>query len=505
MNTILVIILVFFSFTTQLFAATFYVDSSVGSDSYTSTQAQSQSTPWAHMPGMSGCESNCASYSVQTGDIFVLKGGSTWKPSDSSSTFIEIPASGITIKGGQHLETPWGTGYPILDGTGTNVSGRFGIRSNNKFNIKIDGIKIYKIGRLSDGSGYGVAIYNSSNVEVKNCWFEAYTADSVSIGYSNSHIYIHDNHFIASARFNAYAGDGYVIDDLQIYNNTFNGLSDYNPYGYHTDGVMIQSVNKSTWGITNLVIHHNKFGGLWTNYAPTAMIYLSGCSMDNNRLCKLSSEGPYSTSNTLIYDNIISFENNSWGGGGPIIYLINVHNGHHENLKIYNNTLSGDAVAAPRMTTCAQIETVNNLDFRNNIISGCDNGLSGLDQGASGTINVDHNLYNIGTRLIMGWVGTSSADCRSIAACQGAPFYSEMNGKSGNPRFVLIPNGTTGSGNWSLRSNSPAIDSGYNFSSLFMTDYSGIKRPQGSAWDIGASEYRSSTSLIPPQNFRKTN
>lgn len=61
---------------------TYYISKSLGSDSNTSTQAQSKSTPWAHATGMHGAASNAASYSIQAGDKFIFYGGDTWTNGD---------------------------------------------------------------------------------------------------------------------------------------------------------------------------------------------------------------------------------------------------------------------------------------------------------------------------------------------------------------------------------------------------------------------------------------
>jgi hypothetical protein len=61
---------------------TYYISKSLGSNSHTSTQATSKSTPWASAPGMPSCSSNCASYTPVAGDSFIFYGGDTWGASD---------------------------------------------------------------------------------------------------------------------------------------------------------------------------------------------------------------------------------------------------------------------------------------------------------------------------------------------------------------------------------------------------------------------------------------
>src|SRR5208282_2189910 len=85
--------------TSKVFAQnTYYISKSLGSDSNTSSQAESKSTPWAHLPGtLNGCTKGCATpggwgcssckgpangYSPVPGDKFILYGGDTWTNAD---------------------------------------------------------------------------------------------------------------------------------------------------------------------------------------------------------------------------------------------------------------------------------------------------------------------------------------------------------------------------------------------------------------------------------------
>jgi hypothetical protein len=504
--TLLFVYLFSFFLSSSVLAATFYIDSATGNDTRSSAQAQSQSTPWKHMPGMRGCSNACASYSVKSGDVFVLKGGETWTDT-STSSLITIGVSGITIQGGQRLGTPWGTGYPVLDGTGS-TGARFGIYSE-KSNVTIDGIKIYNLAYGIQRKGGGLMFNGGNTIELKNSWIDSMSLTGfylVSASANLTNVSIHNNTFTNAGR-SEIASDPaldspYHIDGVQFYDNLYLGAGGLSFGGYHTDGLMIQGNNfaKHGYGVRNVKIYRNKIAGDWT-LSATALIFLSGCNFSDpvNLVCR-GSGGPYSTQNVEIYNNIISFENNSWLVGAISPALLDIQAGSHDGIKIYNNTIAGDAIAgAKTVSSCIFAGVpINNLTIKNNIVSGCQNGMT-LSTPAprgyfTGTFEVDNNLYNITYgfhRFINGAV-----DCRTLAACQAVGY--EAHGVSGDPKFVALPSGgVTGSGNWHLQSSSPAIGKGINLNSYFTTDIDGKTR--GGSWDIGAYQY--TTPPAPPTNF----
>lgn len=77
MKTIRIILALLLS-AVPAFSNTYYISSSTGLDTRTSAQAQSKSTPWAHVPGMANATSNASTYTAVAGDNFILMGCDVW-------------------------------------------------------------------------------------------------------------------------------------------------------------------------------------------------------------------------------------------------------------------------------------------------------------------------------------------------------------------------------------------------------------------------------------------
>ena len=131
---------------------TYYISTS-GSDNNTSTQAQSQSTPWAHVPGQSGAVNNAAAYVPVAGDKFVLKGGDIWTGSGAALVISHNGSSGNPIYYGVCLSsdsdspcsggTSWpssGWVKPVLDLQ--FASPAYAISGVSRTNVTIDNLEI---------------------------------------------------------------------------------------------------------------------------------------------------------------------------------------------------------------------------------------------------------------------------------------------------------------------------------------------------------------------------
>lgn len=483
-KAILTIFFLFFM-SSPVLATTYYSDFSTGTDSNAGT---SQGSPWKHAPGMNGWT---GSATLSGGDTVVLKGGVTWAPTSHSANIWDLPAN-INITGGQMLGTPWGTGYPILDGSSATGVIR-GIIKTNGYTGTINGIKIYNT-ELSPSGGSGILLSGTlTNVEIENCYLDHTGDQSILLGPSgsSSHVLIHDSTTSNVGRLFVAVDDGNVLDDIEIYNNTFLGHGSW-PGGIgdlvHGDGIIIGSgCTAANTCLTNLLIHHNKFSGDWIS-ATTALIFLQNGTA--------SGSSQYGGNHAQIYDNQFAVDTDGVISSG-MIYVWSKWN----DIKIYSNTFGSYYSGSNPISSCIQVnDAATNIDVKNNIFSGCNN--SAVLGTSSNFSAVDYNFYSSEiVRFINGWTGNQ--DCRTIATCQ-SQFGQEAHGKTGDPKFITLPNGTLGHGNWHLQSSSPAIGQALQMNASFTTDADGVTR--GSTWDMGAYEYTSGgsptiTSFIIPSNY----
>lgn len=511
-------------------AATYYIDYGAADDSANGTTT---STPWKRAPGMVGF---AGSYSHSAGDVFVFKGGGTWPYTTLPLTIGYSGTEGNidTYMGGQRCGqsgsaacnggVAWGIGYPVFDGAMSLGLDGYGIYSYDKSYVLIDGIKVLDVGNSSstctaenvpadcctgfgtgnctDGKGTAIAFFNGDSIEAKNCWLQP--EGLTGFGYANgsgakSKVYFHDSYVRRAGRCIIYSDPGSTLDDVRIYDIDYQGPGDTYTAAFHLDGFMVgnpdtlQCTSSGTATVTNLLFARIKFYGDWSAGA-TALIYSNGC-----------------TNYTTVYNSQFYIEDNS---GGPNISpgFINFHQ-HDGNISILSSAFSSDAYPGYNLGAKGAIEIDNSpgpIVIKGNIFSGF--GIALLwDTSQSPTVTVDYNLYNMshgGDRVDWGYVdasqiqswadwqaagydthGVNNPACASMASCTYSGAYVG---------FIAVPTSTVGSGDLRIGANSPAKDAfptAQAPTGIFTTDYSGVNRPQGAAWDIGAYEYYEQGSI----------
>jgi hypothetical protein len=174
----------------------------------------------------------------------------------------------------------------------------------------------------------------------------------------------------------------------------------------------------------------------------------------------------------------------------------------------------------------------SNLIIENNTVAQC--GYVGIGGGNDGsgassgptvynnsTVNNNISVNNttgpgIGIAEIGSFTGTNNVYQNNLAYGNTANFQlkhglTATGTQSGSNSTTFVNYTGTGTGNYQLRAGSTAINNGTTTCTsgvsncLPTTDFAGIARPQGSAWDIGAYRYAvSATAPSPPTGLMVT-
>jgi len=275
--------------------------------------------------------------------------------------------------------------------------------------------------------------------------------------------------------------------NFRVANNKIKNNNTRNFYQFwHAGG--IKAASKSYGKVEFNEVSHNNGTGIWFDYANGGnQIIIRNNFIHNN--------GPVeaaifmeASKNGLIYNNVIA--NNKRRG----IYI-----SASNSMKVYNNTIYNTGVHAaievngmPRSG-----QTLTNNSINNNIIS---HNTSKYDifiaKPNGGTIANNTSNYNLLYRASgapqLAWGGTIQTSLTNWRNASG----QDKNSQLANPLFTSPS--TSGSGaNWSVQSSSPAVNKGQTLSSVTV-DFNQNKRPNGTAYDMGAFEHGSSTSSPPP-------
>ena len=149
-----------------------------------------------------------------------------------------------------------------------------------------------------------------------------------------------------------------------------------------------------------------------------------------------------------------------------VIWIHDANGASADNVGIYNNTFYNVTLAQIQIWPKGSgNESINNL-YISNFFSAGNNGIS--------------SRYN-------SYYGNTGA---------GVPV-----GETGQQNEVSNPVTNAAANDFTLVKGAKAINNGTSLSSYFNTDIAGIPRPQGSAWDIGAHEFKWNKPN-PPTNVR---
>jgi hypothetical protein len=463
-----ILLLVFYS--SILFSATIYIDPTFTG----STRNGSITNPY----------SSWTSFTLVSGNTYLQKKGTTY----TSSTQISIDAkSNITLgsygTGNRPVFSYTGSGYAFRVQNSSNctiqdfeVNGNvnahslvavIGSSSNYTSNITINNCVLHNA-HNTNNAGFGIYGFYNNNLSILNTVIHnvaidgIYLANIPGVEIGQSHIYNINRRFFVNSNQTYSSGDGIqldgnyngfhihhtIIDRTNGAGNKFNLILNSAPGTSDNASGIIEYCTFINGSNVAAAVHIERGNGIITRYN----------TFQGNTL-GLRIAGAYTTNN-LIHNNI--FYNCTSGVGVGYTYP---SVGPATNTKVYNNVFY-------RVSNYHIWVDKTNVDSRNNIhLRGTDNGVAIYNYGG-GSWTIRNNCY--GTSATAGTPGTGS------------------NPVIGNPLFVNLSNY-----DFHLQSNSPCINKGVNVGISY--DIDGTSIFQGSAPDIGAYEYISSSgSNLPP-------
>jgi hypothetical protein len=504
----------------------YYISKSLGNDSNTTTQAQSKSTPWQHVPGMA----SGPSYTPQAGDEFILYGGDTWGNTDlplqinqnGSGPCVTTPNSSCIYIG---VDTTWysssvcGASFcrPIFNQGGVYEASWYATAYIYGTNVTLDNIEFTGMMTSGGNTSRMVAAGGGGGGDViEHCYFHGWNRsasgdsdNSIVIAASAPGTVVHDNVIDGADTLAATAVSGNPCGSpdgiCQGMNTAINGAASvYNNVIKNVTSGIVTSVD---------IMHDNWIGPVWLGYTGG---HRNGVQIAGN----------VSLSYFLAYNNILTQVQNGGMGGfwleqgsgnaGLTAYVFN-------NL-LFPGTGTGSGLGEGMQfcqegTSCGPFYAFNNTMESQFALSG----------GASGTAHLynNHCILTSGSDCANNEGSWTVNETTNLAQCSGtgtgcsdanaSPHfdqYSDSQSFADSP--VASTNSTVGAGTneQSLCSTIASLNAAAGTACQSDTSYGCayntsnhtvscpadplVARPTSTAWNIGAYQYNGGGD--PPPN-----
>jgi hypothetical protein len=500
---------------------TYYISKSSGSDSNSSTQARSKTTPWAHLPGMPSCSASCASYSPVAGDSFILKGGDTWVASDlgvfwqwsgTSSSQIYVGVDQTWYSGSAWSRPIWTCGGAACSYT-SNGNAFFTMGSSVDY-LTVDNIEVTGLYQSTGGYPNFFSIYGSYDT-FEHIYAHGWSHASAASG-------AQDNSAVFSSSTCCGGGIGNIVHDNVIDGSDTAGDSMVCFYaGVDTAyNNICRNVTNGFEGSGNN-IHDNWFG-------PINMCFVTGGCHQNN----LFQFGPVgSATSVFIYNNLIT---GTTASGGITKLWLSGNNSNNATGYAFNNVIYNNA--SGNMVNLAGHNAVNYgtwYFFNNTVECGTDSnpasgsGGCGNDSGgSSGMTFVLHSKNNH-------WITNASPPLSCVhSSCDFTDDVTQTvaaasaQGYSSGSTYAFAPtSGTgatigTGTNNQSICTTITGLNASAGAACQNATGYACsyntsnhtvscpaetplVPRPSTTAWNVGAYQYAggTQTTVTPPTSL----
>lgn len=492
----------------------FYVSKSTGSDSNSGT---SESSPWAHLPGMPSCTGNCASLTPAAGEGFILKGGDTWLNSDLGIVWQWSGTSSNPFYIGVD-KTWWNTSTcgssswcrPIFNAGLANVSnGALFQLASSPCYVIVDDWEI--TGMLNSGDVFeGNELPGS--FRVTQMYFHGWGHGSTG---NNNVGFVHDGPTGMM--------DHNILDGSDSSQNTFNGVfQDWSQVQYNYFNYLVSSI------LGNIDVAHDN------------MVYNTVTSADGDHCNGFNVEATLTGLTLFMYNNVIANGDTLCGGGVPFWmnsntgtlpnnvgymfgnieydlssypYAIGNHpSGNYGTYYIFNNTIDctvgGGCTGSPPSGPYWNQYENNNHTIGGSVFACPTGGTCGICNNGTGTGCTDL-VQTESAASAQGYTSAETYPYSPISSCTKATCSTLQSGTNYQSWCTTLAglSGVGAAAAGSACQYSGSVGCAYNTTShtLSCPNDAENARPSTGAWDIGAYQFsQQGPPPDPPSGLQAT-
>lgn len=361
-------------------------------------------------------------------------------------------------------------------------------------NIHLLNNNVHHISNYSpDGNAHGIHVYGNALLPLTNIKVSGNQVHHLTLGSSES--------LTLSGNI-----DGFIVDHNIVHDNNNIGIDIAGFYGACSSPCLDQARNGA---VTDNTVYNidssinpaygsgsNSAGGIYADGAANVVIERNHVYNSDFGIEIASENHGKTTSHITVRNNFIHHND----GAGIIMGGSAIDNGGASDNLIANNTLILNDQLQQGYGEITLQQNNHDNHIINNIIYGSPNIAMVKKSNTSGSGNVvDYNLYYRSDGIEGGkwrWNGQSYPNWQA---------YKEGTGHDTNSLFVNPEFNDLNGLSIKLNANSPAIDRGMNRQEdVALIDYYGSLRKQGSAIDMGASEFAVETAPTPTTQPEET-
>jgi len=513
----------------NLFATTYYVDYSSGSDSNSGT---SKTSPWKNAPGMQTCANTCKSAVINAGDSIILKGGVTWP---NASFMWNLPGGGTGNPVYIGVDQTWYAGSawarPILSAGGSAITNNYDTMFNVGSNVTVDNFEItgfYWSSAACSGAPYGdCGIFNAgqrSGQTWENLYIHGWTHAGTGATSNNGVV----NVFATGGGGNSIAHDNVIVGTDVPGDHSVTVFFDGPPVAYNN---YIKQVSSAFIVSYPTLVHDNHIEDIGPAYCNEPFPQYAGTCTHENGFEDNGDLGLY------FYNNVITNVSAGlalWIAPNPgattymwnnVIYLI-----HDNQVMDFAPPVYNPSYCSAGETGNGYCKAAGSYVFENNTVEcgddntlydQCQNGVGVVGSGSIATSLIYQNNHFITLTTASGCsTGTGHAQSCTFASTNIVQTLSTANsqGYTSSETYAFSPanskGATVGAGTNLMAQAVQNMATLASDTTYTCTVGSGQQpscpaepiagRPQSAAWDSGAFLYSSSQAPQAPTNLTAT-